>query len=53
VLILCTLSDFTHVLEGEAHVDAFLRTRVHTAIVDKNPYASYTCEMPAVEYQYD
>jgi restriction system protein len=41
VVILCTLADFTHILEGEAHLDAFMRTRVHIAAIDKNPYASY------------
>jgi hypothetical protein len=35
-------SDFVHVLEGEGNVDAFLSTRTQVAMVDKNPYASYS-----------
>ena len=41
LVILCTVADMTHVLEGEGHLDAFLRTRIHIASFDKNPYASY------------
>jgi hypothetical protein len=41
LVMLSTLSDFVHVLEGEGNVDAFLSTRIQTALVDKNPYASY------------
>jgi len=51
-IILCTLSDFTHMLAGEGHLDALLRTRINIATLDKNPYASYACEAPLVECEF-
>ncbi len=41
LVVLCTVADFANVVEGEGHVDALLRTRVHIAAAEKNPYASY------------